>query len=115
MIGSDHSLVIDRHCYCFSAFPDSISTWLGPLPLNKPLYGREKADELCRTPEENEDKSRIASEMADVMYHAIVLLDTQKCKNRGGPRSSPAEIFNVRHRGKEKSQCTKLSHHGIFT
>ncbi|XP_022141528.1 histidine biosynthesis bifunctional protein hisIE, chloroplastic isoform X1 [Momordica charantia] len=35
---------------------------------------REEADELCRTLEENEDKSRTASEMADVLYHAMVLL-----------------------------------------
>lgn len=35
---------------------------------------REEADELCRTLEENEDKSRAASEMADVLYHAMVLL-----------------------------------------
>ncbi|GAV69196.1 PRA-CH domain-containing protein/PRA-PH domain-containing protein [Cephalotus follicularis] len=35
---------------------------------------REEADELCRTLEENEDKSCTASEMADVLYHAMVLL-----------------------------------------
>ncbi|XP_059669907.1 histidine biosynthesis bifunctional protein hisIE, chloroplastic isoform X1 [Cornus florida] len=35
---------------------------------------REEADELCRTLEENEDKSRTASEMADMLYHAMVLL-----------------------------------------
>ncbi|KAL3521030.1 hypothetical protein ACH5RR_019179 [Cinchona calisaya] len=35
---------------------------------------REEADELCRTLEENEDKARTASEMADVLYHAMVLL-----------------------------------------
>ncbi|CAI9773778.1 unnamed protein product [Fraxinus pennsylvanica] len=35
---------------------------------------REEADELCRTLEENEDKSRTASEMADLLYHAMVLL-----------------------------------------
>lgn len=34
----------------------------------------EEADELCRTLEENEDNSRTASEMADVLYHAMVLL-----------------------------------------
>lgn len=37
------------------------------------LY-REEAHELCRTLEENEDKSCTASEMADVLYHAMVLL-----------------------------------------
>ncbi|KAL6994539.1 Histidine biosynthesis bifunctional protein hisIE, chloroplastic [Sarracenia purpurea var. burkii] len=35
---------------------------------------REEADELCRTLEDNEEKSRTASEMADVLYHAMVLL-----------------------------------------
>lgn len=37
-------------------------------------FDREEADELCRTLEESEDKSRTASEMADVLYHAMVLL-----------------------------------------
>ncbi|KAK0574775.1 hypothetical protein LWI29_028830 [Acer saccharum] len=41
---------------------------------------REEADELCRTLEENEDKSRTASEMADVMYHAMVLLTLKNVK-----------------------------------
>ncbi|GFZ16265.1 histidine biosynthesis bifunctional protein [Actinidia rufa] len=35
---------------------------------------REEADELCRTLEDDEDKQRTASEMADVLYHAMVLL-----------------------------------------
>ncbi|KAJ8752316.1 hypothetical protein K2173_003952 [Erythroxylum novogranatense] len=35
---------------------------------------REEADELCRTLEEDEDKTRTASEMGDVLYHAMVLL-----------------------------------------
>lgn len=35
---------------------------------------REEADELCRTLEQNEDKARTTSEMADVLYHAMVLL-----------------------------------------
>ncbi|THG00919.1 hypothetical protein TEA_001322 [Camellia sinensis var. sinensis] len=34
----------------------------------------EEAHELCQTLEESEDKSRTASEMADVLYHAMVLL-----------------------------------------
>lgn len=40
----------------------------------EPFPYREEADELCRTLEENEDPSRTASEMADVLYHAMVLL-----------------------------------------
>nr|XP_043616549.1 histidine biosynthesis bifunctional protein hisIE, chloroplastic [Erigeron canadensis]XP_043616550.1 histidine biosynthesis bifunctional protein hisIE, chloroplastic [Erigeron canadensis] len=35
---------------------------------------REEADEFCRTLEENEDESRTLSEMADVLYHEMVLL-----------------------------------------
>lgn len=35
---------------------------------------REEAAELCQTLEENENKSRTASEMADLLYHAMVLL-----------------------------------------
>ncbi|CAL5416594.1 unnamed protein product [Camellia sinensis] len=35
---------------------------------------REEAHELCQTLEESEGKSRTASEMADVLYHAMVLL-----------------------------------------
>lgn len=41
---------------------------------------REEADELCRTLEENEDKSRSASEMADVLYHAMVMLALKDVK-----------------------------------
>ncbi|PON96444.1 Phosphoribosyl-ATP pyrophosphohydrolase [Trema orientale] len=41
---------------------------------------REEADELCRTLEENEEKSRTASEMADVLYHAMVLLALKDVK-----------------------------------
>lgn len=41
---------------------------------------REEADELCRTHEEKEDKSRTASEMADVLYHTMVLLSLKDVK-----------------------------------
>ena len=41
---------------------------------------REEADELCRTLEEGEDKSRTASEMADVLYHAMVMLALKDVK-----------------------------------
>uniref|UniRef100_A0A2N9J773 phosphoribosyl-ATP diphosphatase n=1 Tax=Fagus sylvatica TaxID=28930 RepID=A0A2N9J773_FAGSY len=44
------------------------------------FYSREEADELCRTLEENEDKSRTASEMADVLYHTMVLLALKDVK-----------------------------------
>ncbi|XP_052191432.1 histidine biosynthesis bifunctional protein hisIE, chloroplastic-like isoform X1 [Diospyros lotus] len=41
---------------------------------------REEADELCRTLEEEEESSRTASEMADVLYHAMVLLSRRGVK-----------------------------------
>lgn len=41
---------------------------------------REEASELCHTLEDNEDKSRTASEMADVLYHAMVLLAVKNVK-----------------------------------
>lgn len=38
---------------------------------------REEAGELCQTLEENEGKERAASEAADLIYHAMVLLNKQ--------------------------------------
>lgn len=38
---------------------------------------REEAGELCQTLEANEGKERAASEMADLMYHSMVLLNLQ--------------------------------------
>lgn len=39
--------------------------------------GREEAGELCATLEDGEGAERAASEMADVLYHAMVLLAKQ--------------------------------------
>ncbi|KAI3965955.1 hypothetical protein MKX01_010912 [Papaver californicum] len=58
-------------------------SWTKRLLLDKKLLCskiREEADELCRTLEENEDQSRAASEMADVLYHAMVLLALKNVK-----------------------------------
>ncbi|XP_027104537.1 histidine biosynthesis bifunctional protein hisIE, chloroplastic-like isoform X1 [Coffea arabica] len=52
---------------------------------------REEADELCRTLEENEEKTRTASEMADVLYHAMVLL-----AKRGVKIEDVLQILRVR-------------------
>eukprot|EP00268_Persea_americana_P041711 TRINITY_DN41666_c0_g1_i2.p1 TRINITY_DN41666_c0_g1~~TRINITY_DN41666_c0_g1_i2.p1 ORF type:complete len:295 (-),score=59.88 TRINITY_DN41666_c0_g1_i2:334-1218(-) len=41
---------------------------------------REEANELCQTLEDNEERSRTASEMADVLYHALVLLRVRDVK-----------------------------------
>ncbi|CAL5371528.1 unnamed protein product [Camellia sinensis] len=69
-------------------------SWTKRLLIDKKLLCskiREEADELCRTLEENEDKSRTASEMADVLYHAMVLLALKGVKAE--------EVFQVlRHR-----------------
>lgn len=40
----------------------------------------EEADELCRTLEDDEDQKRTASEMADVLYHSMVLLSKRGVK-----------------------------------
>uniref|UniRef100_A0A7R9VE11 phosphoribosyl-ATP diphosphatase n=1 Tax=Chlamydomonas euryale TaxID=1486919 RepID=A0A7R9VE11_9CHLO len=38
---------------------------------------REEAGELCQTLERDEGKERAASEAADLLYHAMVLLNVQ--------------------------------------
>ncbi|KAG8378897.1 hypothetical protein BUALT_Bualt07G0032300 [Buddleja alternifolia] len=63
--------------------PDGKKSWTKRLLLDDKLLCskiREEADELCRTLEENEDQSRTASEMADVLYHAMVLLSLKGVK-----------------------------------
>lgn len=45
---------------------------------------REEAGELCQTWEANEGKERAASEMADLLYHAMVLLNVQVCDRYAG-------------------------------
>ncbi|KAK3222329.1 hypothetical protein Dsin_009354 [Dipteronia sinensis] len=59
---------------------DALATIISSQKATFYSRSREEADELCRTPEENEDKSRTASEMADVMYHAMVLLTLKNVK-----------------------------------
>ena len=38
---------------------------------------REEAGELCQTLEQDEGQERAASEMADLLYHSMVLLKAQ--------------------------------------
>lgn len=38
---------------------------------------REEAGELCQSAEESEGRDRVASEMADLLYHSMVLLNAQ--------------------------------------
>ncbi|KAF7815728.1 histidine biosynthesis bifunctional protein hisIE, chloroplastic [Senna tora] len=70
---------------------------------------REEADELCQTLENDESKSRAASEMADVLYHAMVLLSKKEVKiedvlNLLRKRFSQSGIEEKRTRGSHKSQ-----------
>lgn len=44
------------------------------------LIIREEAGELVQTLLANEDKSRTASEMADLLYHSMVLLNVKDVK-----------------------------------
>ncbi|XVE89322.1 hypothetical protein DITRI_Ditri19aG0193000 [Diplodiscus trichospermus] len=58
-------------------------SWTKRLLLDENLLCskiREETDELCRTLEEKEENSRTASEMADVIYHAMVLLRRKDVK-----------------------------------
>ncbi|KAI4356724.1 hypothetical protein L6164_000721 [Bauhinia variegata] len=69
---------------------------------------REEADELCQTLEKNEDKSRTASEMADVLYHAMVLLALKDVKLEDvmqvlRERFSQSGIEEKRSRSSQKS------------
>ncbi|XP_021889772.1 histidine biosynthesis bifunctional protein hisIE, chloroplastic [Carica papaya] len=65
------------------ASADGKPSWTKRLLLDDKLLCskiREEADELCRTIEEKEDNARTASEMADVLYHAMVLLALKDVK-----------------------------------
>jgi phosphoribosyl-AMP cyclohydrolase / phosphoribosyl-ATP pyrophosphohydrolase len=44
------------------------------------IFSSEEADELIQTLLENEDQSRTALEMADLLYHAMVLLRVKDVK-----------------------------------
>lgn len=70
---------------------------------------REEANELCQTLENNEDKSRTASEMADVLYHAMVLLALKDVKVEDvlqvlRQRFSQSGIEEKRSRASKKSE-----------
>ena len=60
--------------------PEFIEHFNIDIYMSDTLLCREKADELCRTQEENEDKSHTASKMADVMYHVMVFLTLKNVK-----------------------------------
>jgi phosphoribosyl-AMP cyclohydrolase / phosphoribosyl-ATP pyrophosphohydrolase len=55
-------------------------SWTAKLAANPELLCkkvREEAGELCQTLEQDEGKERTASEAADLLYHALVLLNLQ--------------------------------------
>lgn len=55
-------------------------SWTAKLLNNPTLLCekiREEAGELCETWEKDEGKERAASEMADLLYHSMVLLNVQ--------------------------------------
>ncbi len=55
-------------------------SWTAKLAGNQELLCskiREEAEELCETLERQEGQERAASEMADLLYHSMVLLNVQ--------------------------------------
>lgn len=48
--------------------------------MNWYYFDREEASELCQTIEASEGRDRTVSEMADVLYHSMVLLSIQDVK-----------------------------------
>ena len=57
-------------------------SWTAKLATNQGLLCskiREEAGELCETLEGKEGQERAASEMADLLYHSMVLLHVQVC------------------------------------
>lgn len=63
-----------------SASPDARPSWTVKLLNNPDLLCkkiREEAAELCETWERNEGRERAASEMADLLYHSLVMLNLQ--------------------------------------
>jgi phosphoribosyl-ATP pyrophosphohydrolase/phosphoribosyl-AMP cyclohydrolase len=52
---------------------------------------REEAGELCATLEDDEDAGRVVSEMADLLYHAMVLL-----RRRGVSLSEVDDVLRAR-------------------
>ena len=61
---------------------ESKPSWTAKLANNQGLLCskiREEAGELCETLEKEEGQERAASEMADLLYHSMVLLHVQVC------------------------------------
>lgn len=66
-----------HRCFCYAG---SKPSWTAKLLANPQLLCKkvqEEAGELCQTLEADEGKERAASEAADLIYHAMVLLNAQ--------------------------------------
>lgn len=62
--------------------PGAKPSWTAKLLGNPELLAskvREEAGELCDAALQQEGRQRVASEAADLLYHALVLLRTQVC------------------------------------
>lgn len=67
-------------CRCGAETAGAKPSWTGRLLADPALLTskiREEAGELCATWEQGEGPERAASEMADLLYHAMVLLNLQ--------------------------------------
>ncbi|KAK9840342.1 hypothetical protein WJX74_007902 [Apatococcus lobatus] len=73
--------IAERRAAMSQQQPGEKPSWTAKL-LSKPELLcskiREEAGELCQTLEENEGSDRAASEMADLLYHSMVLLNLQE-------------------------------------
>lgn len=78
-------------------------SWTAKLAHNQELLCskvREEAGELCETLEKAEGQERAASEMADLLYHSMVLLHVQVCLfsclcSSDSKRSSACDLFDL--------------------
>lgn len=62
--------------------PGAKPSWTAKLLSNPELLAckvREEAGELCDAAAQQEGRERVASEAADLLYHALVLMRTQVC------------------------------------
>lgn len=80
-VSADSCLSAQSQSECCSGFDAGEKpSWTAKL-LSKPELLcskiREEAGELCQSLEENEGPDRAASEMADLLYHSMVLLNLQ--------------------------------------
>ncbi|ERN14090.1 hypothetical protein AMTRI_Chr01g133820 [Amborella trichopoda] len=92
------------------ANPNEKPSWTKRLLQDEKLLCskiREEADELCRTLEDREESSRTASEMADVLYHAMVLLAVKGIK-----MEDVLEVLRARfsQSGVEEKKARQLNH-----